>query len=464
MLRLALPLVVLGGLFAFPGWGDDERQSSVQPSARVAAENFKVAVGANIQVSTAKAELPHRECVIAADPTNAARIFAAAIYLPAGAKRPAGAENVVGYFSHDGGKTWQLSFAHEDGVCSEPAAAFGPDGSLYFVRQHVTLEDFARPRHKPGEDNASLHFYRSTDGGKAFEPVATIARQAFLDRPWLAVDCTDGKDRGRLYCCASIGKPVVFTSDDRGKTFAPPLIWATKPLTFHTGSPAILSDGTLVLMYGVYQFSASDPRVRPRVFVLLSRDGGRSLQEAATVTRDWHCVQPPSPFPQLAADQTGGKYRNRVYAVWADRAAEDGESRILFSLSKDKGQSWTEPQLLSEQPAAAEQDYASYLPAVAVSKDGVVAVSWYDRRGLPRGKRGEFPPGWNVRLRVSPDGGETWQPSVQVNEKTGKAPYNQVRDTAGLAADADGGFHPVWIDDRTGKRQVWTATVKVEAK
>jgi hypothetical protein len=35
-------------------------------------------------------------------------------------------------------------------------------------------------------------------------------------------------------------------------------------------------------------------------------------------------------------------------------------------------------------------------------------------------------------------------------------------DTAGLAADAGGVFHPVWIDNRTGVPQMWTATVKVQ--
>jgi hypothetical protein len=31
-------------------------------------------------------------------------------------------ENVAGYYSHDAGKTWQLSFAHEEGASSEPAS------------------------------------------------------------------------------------------------------------------------------------------------------------------------------------------------------------------------------------------------------------------------------------------------------------------------------------------------------
>jgi hypothetical protein len=65
---------------------------------------------------------------------------------------------------------------------------------------------------------------------------------------------------------------------------------------------------------------------------------------------------------------------------------------------------------------------------------------------------------------VSLDGGETWQPSVQINEKTIKVSVWELRDTAGLVADADGTFHPTWIDDRTGTTQVSTATVAVDKR
>jgi hypothetical protein len=85
-----------------------------------------------------------------------------------------------------------------------------------------------------------------------------------------------------------------------------------------------------------------------------------------------------------------------------------------------------------------------------------VAVSWYDKRGLrPRGK------GWNVRLRVSADGGVTWLPSVRINDVEGdKGSAEALGHTAGLAADAGGTFHPVWIDFRTGTPQLWTDGTK----
>jgi hypothetical protein len=37
-------------------------------------------------------------------------------------------------------------------------------------------------------------------------------------------------------------------------------------------------------------------------------------------------------------------------------------------------------------------------------------------------------------------------------------------DTAGIASDAQGTFHPIWVDNRTGVLQVWTAPVIVAGK
>jgi hypothetical protein len=179
----------------------------------------------------------------------------------------------------------------------------------------------------------------------------------------------------------------------------------------------------------------------------------------------------------MAADSAASIYRDRVYVFWEDGQVEPnalpgqpnrpGPGRILFAFSKDKGNSWIEPVILSEQSDHAEIAYGAYMPAVAVNKDGLVAVTWYDRRGQPTAPGSTAPfhaPSCNVRIRVSLDGGETWQPSVQVNETPIQSSVWDLRDTAGLAADAAGTFHPVWIDDRTGTRQLWTAAVQVEKR
>jgi hypothetical protein len=120
---------------------------------------------------------------------------------------------------------------------------------------------------------------------------------------------------------------------------------------------------------------------------------------------------------------------------------------------------------------------------VAVNHQGVVGVSWYDRRDHPDNV------GWTVRFRASFDGGETFTPSVKVSEipyrleKTDPLPLSVIgrrwKDTnesslmgvhsfnfsgghtAGLAAGAEGTFHALWIGNSTGVPQLWTAPITV---
>jgi hypothetical protein len=74
-----------------------------------------------------------------------------------------------------------------------------------------------------------------------------------------------------------------------------------------------------------------------------------------------------------------------------------------------------------------------------------------------------------VRFAASLDGGASWTRSVRVS--TGANARSQQNesfflmsggDTAGLAAGADGRFHALWIDNRTGTQQVWTAPITVK--
>jgi len=322
----------------------------------------------------------------------------------------------------------------------------------------------------PQRDQGTFEFHRSLDAGKTWEPRGTVREAAdrpFLDRPFLIADVSSGKYRGRLYCA---GHELLSTSADGAKTFSH-LSYSGKQGGGHEPStPALLSDGTLALAYRLWSGKGQD---RPGLQVLLSNDGGQTLRETNPLNGQWHDDRIKSGkfwfAPQLATDTSSAVFRDRLYAVWEDgNAATEpgvpGPGRVLFAFSKDKGQTWIGPTILSEQPAEGDAGYGAYMPCLAVNNDGVVAVTWYDRRGLHDGPGPRAPyygPGCNVRFRVSLDGGETWSPSIQVTEKTIQATVYELRDTAGLAADASGTFHSVWIDDRTGTRQVWTTTVTV---
>jgi hypothetical protein len=247
----------------------------------------------------------------------------------------------------------------------------------------------------------------------------------------------------------------------------------------------VMADGTVLLVYEDNDTRGVKARYRPRFYSLRSTDGGRTLTESAPVnTKWWHDtirssaneIEPVS--PRLAADPGSLQFADRVYCVWPDGNNSEG-MRIFFCASLDAGATWAQPVVISEQPmqGGAEGEYITFMPSIAVNNDGAVAVSWYDRRGLQKSKlvptafdsRGRVSAfnleanGWNVRLRASLDGGATWLPSVQVNEEPGQGRI-EVGHTAGLAAGADGRFHAAWIDNRTGKCQLWTAAIEVKSE
>jgi hypothetical protein len=189
--------------------------------------------------------------------------------------------------------------------------------------------------------------------------------------------------------------------------------------------------------------------------------------------------------------------------VWSD--FRSGRLEVMLSYSSDKGKTWSREQIINDDRANPDplvNGPDNVTPVVAVNKDGVVAVAWYDRRDF------EDNISWNIRLRASLDGGETWTPSVKVTDKasmfgsaietwnaqaggggggggrgrgggadtarsggavvslSGRLSYANFTFAPGhngaFVADAAGGFHPAWIDYRNGMAQLWTATVWVK--
>jgi hypothetical protein len=278
-------------------------------------------------------------------------------------------------------------------------------------------------------------------------------------------------------------EPILLVSEDGFATFSEELNphQGRQMLSCRPAGPVVFSDGTMMLAY-MDQYLKRRIRgwLRPAIYVATTTDGGLSFEDQAPVNTRWwpnHVSSSPnSPagaeLPQLAVDM-GSRFAEGVYCVWPDGDELQDATRIFFSFSDERGGSWSQPVALSEQSLAesGDQTYLSWVPSISVNKNGVVAVSWYDRRGLPRtrteplqdgnGLMRTVSEGWNVRLRVSTDGGVTWQPSVMLNEQPGQGRIH-VGHTAGLAAAPDGRFHANWIDNRSEDNEIWTASILVE--
>jgi hypothetical protein len=167
---------------------------------------------------------------------------------------------------------------------------------------------------------------------------------------------------------------------------------------------------------------------------------------------------------------------------------------IRFAYSVDKGATWSVPITVNDDRPPVEKDRGPdhMLPTIGVNKDGVVLVAWYDRRESADNM------GWKIRAAASLDGGVTFGGSTPVSDvasaftsqtewvlesrrisvadtrqpdgTTGRPIAVDLRlngffvnggHTSGMAVDAEGVFHPVWIDNRTGVAQLWTAPITV---
>jgi hypothetical protein len=421
----------------------------------------RILVGRNIQVSRAYARQEHYEVLLAAHPTDPKRLLAGAMFSPSGEKNRE--SKCLSYASENGGKTWRVAcvdWGRPDDPGTDPTVAYGPEGTAYFAGTVLGKETTGRER---------LALFRSNDRERTWQ---NTKKAGVIDRPFLVVDNTRSAYRGRLYCSASVMSEVegvsglcVFTSKDGGRTWGIP-----EPLpmdaSYEPGgmcNPVVLSDGTLVVLYDVWnRYDERGSRER-MLLVARSTDGGATFGQASAPFAYFSVGRAPLSIPMMAASPANIRHKDRLYAVWC--AEEDRGARVEFAYSDNRGDTWQGHQTLSENEGKKGMSTLAFLPCIAVNRAGVVGVSWYDTRGLPAGAKG-----WNLRFRASLDGGKSWLSSVRVTEKVSRFKTGGWDSdspawpghTAGLAVTTDGVFHPLWIDNRTGVRQVWTANVTIK--
>jgi hypothetical protein len=396
--------------------------------------NAGAVVSSNVLVSALGAGSDYLEPAICADPTGDGRLVAAAmrrVRAPASAPAP---WLVDVFTSRDSGASWARTAV---------SASHTADPICLWTRQRGVYW------------GAIDLLSRSSDGGATWR---VLPRPGGLDRPFIVADETGGRLDGRLYLSGldQLGNRMhVLRSDDGGETFSASTVHPHGAnMIGNQGNNVVLSDGTYVGLWQRLSTRSRAGRFSGVVTAVTSSDGGRTL-------RTWPVAGFVSAgfitLPQLAADETGARFEDHLYAVWVD--ATSGSARIMFSRSNDDARTWSRPVQLDN--AGSRSSANDFMPTMAVNRSGVIGVTWYDRRRDP----GNL--GYTVLFRASVDGGRSFRPPVQVSSHparypaaAGRARFN-VGEAAGLAPDANGDFHAIWIDNRTGRQQVWTATIAV---
>jgi hypothetical protein len=434
----------------------------------------------NIQVSH-DSYRAHSEPMLVEDPHNP-------LHLVGGSKfftDPAHYHFKIGTFaSFDGGCTWSddgflPGFEHY-GITSDISFAFGAHSEVYAAVLNANKAE------------SGIAVSTSHDGGKSFGLPVLVAldttSKAFHDKPWIAVDQTKGKYSGSIYVVWSYdhngncgygnncSEELAFSrSTDGGKTFSPlRLVEGNAPFCTNatTGRPAhstrcdaaqgaiplVEPDGTLAVAFP-YIDLMSGP-IPTRLLVITSPDGGTTWTTPVLIATIHDIVGffPPERYrnlslPAFACDPNTGQ----LYITWSDKGS--GDPDILFSTSKDHGQTWTSPIRANDDPLRNRAN--QFQPQMAVAPNGVVSISFFDTRVDPQHRL------IDVYLAQSTDKGksflknvrvttQTWDPAVDAPIDTSGQQF--IGDYQGLAAD-DHFVHPFWNDTRTGKQEIFTAAV-----
>ena len=455
----------------------------------------QIEVGAAAHVSAPIPHAAHTEALIVAHPTQMNRLGACTMVIDPSRNRLSSAL----YLSEDAGTTWRLAVhdtVSRHGEAWDPACAFAPDGSVLFA----TLPDQRDPR--VPDLRAATRVYRSPDGGRTWgAPVAAPK----LDNEYLAVDWTSGPHRGRVYVVGILWTASVpggrhlglLHSSDGGRTFVGPARRLPEPGTWQggVGAPRVAANGTLLVPMTVRRDPSQPPAEKERtpddvIAVMRILDGGSKFESPVTVAAYKPCDDDAGP-PVLAIDRSSVPFRNRAYIVYPD--GTHGRCHVMLSWSDD-GTQWSPPIAVDDPPVPLEPETGpdAFLPQVAVNDSGVVGISWYDRR------EGGHSRAFRQRFTASADGGSSVLASVAVSRHpyryaergepealfplaarfadttgvtwlaatTGRSHrvYYMVGDYGGLATRADGAFQPVWVDNRSGIPQLYTAPIHVSIR
>jgi len=356
------------------------------------------------------------------------------------------------YESFNGGKTWASAGFNVNTFCYDPWLRFGRDGDL-FVAYECSDQRIA---------------YRNA--GSATWNYFTLQNSSlFPDRDAVVVDnnpaspMVDSVYVGYDEANAGNAAHVWHSADGKGG-------WVKSPKINDSSStigvnPATGPDGTV---YAVWEdFNGK------KVWIDKSTDGGNTWGTDHVVTNyrlstgSFFLFIPPQPdrgvvpMPFMAVDNSGGVHNGRIYVTYPDKDPVASDWNVYARYSDDQGTTWSAEMKLNDDSGGSYQ----FFPAIQVSANGTVGVSFYDTRD-----DNTLDHKTNRYWTFSTDGGVTWSANQKVSsaqsDESGVGDANDYGDYQGTDAGVTGTginfFQHIWTDSRTGTlaEDVWNASSK----
>lgn len=358
---------------------------------------------------------------------------------------------------------------------SDPVVTFGPEGTLYYsflayqgdpitgsaIGKEATCAANEEAEAVPCSGANDVLFNRvsigvmiSTDGGESIDDVVLIDQGTFPvnfhDRQWISVD----QDTGDVYIAwTAIFTPgnLVYKSTDNGRTWEGPVLLNELPTSAHGPGSLFIDNGPDETVY-VSGCGADGP------YVTVSTDGGETYapwERVVEAPDEGMEAQYRTPSNcRIAVDASNGPHQGDAYVAY--QATPEGDRDIFLARSTDDGQTWSEPIKLNLD----EGDHDQFFPAINVNENGVIDVTWWDRRDDPDNRL------LDIYHRYSLDGGETFSEELRVTEHSSDPAHSLhqggfvfIGDYLDIDANGECAW-PVWVDTRHEKADVMTTCIQ----
>lgn len=260
----------------------------------------------------------------------------------------------------------------------DPLTAWDANGNIYYETMY-------------GSSIQGCVIVKSSDNGQTWSsPIVAVSG---FDKNWLAVDQTNGPYAGYVYTTmTSSGGGNFARSTNQGQSFQN---------TYSAGTQSLPGMMVCVGAWGsidggaVYIVTNGGNTFSPNYTFYQSLDGGSTFstmsqqQFAGYVGTDVngrHSVQNmrTRPYPFIAADNSNGPYRGRLYVVYAsNQPAGNGNKPDIFSrYSDDGGATWSSAVMVNDDfPSNGNHQWH---PAIWCDVEtGRLYVQWMDTRDTP---------------------------------------------------------------------------------
>jgi len=281
----------------------------------------------------------------------------------------------------------------------DPVSAYDSLGNLYYTTMRTE-----------GGNIVGSWVIKSTNNGLSWG--TAVSAVAGNDKQWLAADQTMGPYAGYAYITMTPGNFARTT--DGGSTWITTRTFTTQALPGMMVAVGPDVPGGNIPGGCVYVVTNSGSSTASTFTFYRSLDGGATFSTMSTQFfanyvgsfvggRNSVENSRTRPYPFIAADNSPGLYRGRLYCVFAsnDPPGDGNKPDIWCRYSDDQGVTWSGPVRINDDPNP--ETNHQWTPAIWCDiTTGRLYAKWYDTR------ESAFDDSTDVYASYSDDGGDTW--------------------------------------------------------